>query len=390
LKIWVGIDVAKELHWVCAIDDTGEMLLSRKLHNEPGDIDRFLAELRTLGGERVIGVDVLGGIASLLCAALLESGEQVVHVPGLAVNRARQGTAGGETKSDPKDARVIADQIRTRRNLRPVLREPEQLAELRLLVSRRRDLVSEQTRRLSRLHELLVGVHPGLEQRLDLTRKSALHLLTRFVVPSEIRQAGRNRLLKHLQQGGVRDAEALAELALTAARGQHLALPAERVAADICRQLATEALQARALLAKVDAEIEEVLGRHPDAALVRSLPGMGAVLAGEFLVEVGNIQRFPSSDALAAAAGLAPVLRQSGKVRFLRRASGGNKVLKRVFYQSAFCSLRHPLSRAFYDRKRREGRRHHQAIIALARRRIDVIWAMLRDRALFRDRRAAA
>ena len=74
------------------------------------------------------------------------------------------------------------------------------------------------------------------------------------------------------------------------------------------------------------------------------------------------------------------MLRQSGKVRFLRRPLGGNKALKRVFYQSAFCSLSHPDSRAFYDRKRREGKRHHQAVLALARRRINVLWAMLHNR----------
>ncbi len=107
---------------------------------------------------------------------------------------------------------------------------------------------------------------------------------------------------------------------------------------------------------------------------------MGVILACEFFVEAGSLARFASPDALAAAAGLAPVLRQSGKMRFLRRPRGGNKNLKRILYQSAFCSLQHPVSRAFYDRKRREGKRHHQALIALARRRVNVLWAMLRDR----------
>lgn len=110
---------------------------------------------------------------------------------------------------------------------------------------------------------------------------------------------------------------------------------------------------------------------------------MGAVLTAEFIAQAGTLARFRSADALAAAAGLAPVLRQSGKVRFQRRPSGGNKALKRVFYQSAFCSLSSPDSRAFYARKRREGKRHHQALIALARRRIDVLWAMLHTRQPF-------
>jgi transposase len=138
-------------------------------------------------------------------------------------------------------------------------------------------------------------------------------------------------------------------------------------------------------LAALDRELQALLDRHPDAALIRSLPGMGAVLTAELIAEAGNnLPRFRSADALAAAAGIAPVLRQSGRVRFLRRPTGGNKGLKRVFYQSAFCSLSHPDSRAFYDRKRREGKRHHQAVLALARRRINVLWAMLNNRQAYR------
>ena len=110
---------------------------------------------------------------------------------------------------------------------------------------------------------------------------------------------------------------------------------------------------------------------------------MGVVLTAELIAEAGNLSRFRSADALASAAGIAPVLRQSGRTRFLRRPNGGNKGLKRIFYQSAFCSLGHRDRRAFYDRKRREGKRHHQAVIALARRRVNVLWAVLQNRTPF-------
>jgi transposase len=384
--VFVGIDVAKELHWVCAIDDGGKTLLSRKLRNDPDDIVALVAELRELGGKRRVGIDVMGGIATLLTAMLLDAGESLVHVPGLAVNRARQGKSGGETKSDPKDALVIADQIRTRRDLRRVEMQPEILVELRLLVSQRTDLVHEQTRRLARLHDLLTAVHPGLEQQLDLTTKGGLVLVSRYVTPSEIRGAGVKKIARQLQRAGLRNADELARLAHAAAEKQAIALPAEKLTATLCRELAADALRTRERIERVDAQLEEMLSRHPDAALIRSLPGMGVVLTCEFLAEVGDRSRFDSADSLAAAAGLAPVLRQSGKMRFLRRPLSGNKGLKRVFYQSAFCSLHHPVSRAFYQRKRREGRRHHQALIALARRRVDVLWAMLRDRSLFECR----
>jgi transposase len=384
MRINVGIDIAKEVHWVAALDADGVLRIDRKLMNAPADIADLIEDLKGFGGDVRVGLDVIGGIAGLAEAMLAEAGFTLVHVPGLTVNRARQGTVGGENKSDPRDARTIADQVRARTDLRVIEPAAELDIEIRLLVGRRRDLVDAQTQRLSRLHDLLVSIFPGLERSLDLTTKGPLHLLTKLVTPAELRAAGKTRLLRHLKAaGGLPKPEDLAERALAAAAEQTIAVPAERMTARLVRELAAEALAARARLLDLDRELQALLERHPDAALIRSLPGMGAVLTAELIAEAGDLSRFRSADALASAAGMAPVLRQSGRVRFLRRPSGGNKGLKRVFYQSAFCSLGHPDSRAFYDRKRGEGKRHHQAVIALARRRVNVLWAVLQNRTPF-------
>ena len=384
MRISVGIDIAKEIHWVTAIDADGVVRIDRKLLNTPTDIASLADQLADLGGSVRIGLDVIGGIAGLAEAILAEAGFTLVHVPGLAVNRARQGTVGGENKSDPRDARTIADQVRTRSDLRTIEPATELDLEIRLLVRRRRDLVDAQTQRLSRMHDLLVGIFPGLEACLDLRTKGPLHLLTRYVTPAELRAAGQKRLVRHLRAaGGVPNVEALVDRALAAAAEQTIAVPAERMTARLIRELAMEALASRARLIELDGELEALLERHPDAALIRSLPGMGVVLTAELIAEAGNLSRFRSADALASAAGMAPVLRQSGKTRFLRRPAGGNKSLKRIFYQSAFCSLSHDDSRTFYDRKRREGKRHHQAVIALARRRVNVLWAVVQSRTPF-------
>ena len=386
MRISVGIDIAKEVHWVTAIDHEGVVRFDRKLATTPAAIASLIDELKQLGGTVRIGLDVVGGIAALAEAMLAEAGFALVHAPGLAVNRARQATVGGAHKSDPRDARVIADQVRIRQDLRPIESASELDLELRLLVGRRRDLVDGQTQRLSRLHDLLASNFPGLERGLDLTTKGPLVLLTKFATPAELRAAGKRRLIRHLKAaGGLPNLEALADRALAAAAEQTIAIPAERMRARLIKELASEALATRTRLAGLDRELEDLLDRHPDAALIRSLPGMGAVLTAELIAQAGSLSRFRSADALAAAAGIAPVLRQSGKVRFLRRPTGGNKGLKRVFYQSAFCSLGHPDSRAFYDRKRREGKRHHQAVLALARRRINVLWAMLNSRQPFQQ-----
>jgi transposase len=384
MRINVGIDIAKEVHWVTAIDADGVVQIDRKLLNTPTDIASLADQLGALGGTVRIGLDVVGGIAGLAEAMLATAGFSLVHVPGLAVNRARQGTVGGENKSDPRDARTIADQVRTRTDLRPIESATELDLEIRLLVGRRRDLVDTQTQRLARLHDLLVSIFPGLERGLDLTAKGPLHLLTRYVTPAELRAAGKKRLVRHLKAaGGLPKVEALAARALAAAAEQTITIPAERMTARLVRELAVEALASRTRLIELDRELEALLQRHPDAALIRSLPGMGVVLTAELIAEAGNLARFRSADALASAGGMAPVLRQSGKTRFLRRPAGGNKGLKRVFYQAAFCSLGHDDSRAFYDRKRREGKRHHQAVIALARRRVNVLWAVLKSRTPF-------
>ncbi|MGK7868112.1 IS110 family transposase [Falsiroseomonas sp. E2-1-a20] len=383
-RISVGIDIAKDIHWVTAIDANGAVRIDRKLPNTPPEIAGLAEQLAALGGAVQIGIDVIGGIASLAEVMLAEAGFTLVHVPGLAVNRARQRTVGGENKSDPRDARTIAEQVRTRSDLRRVEPFTEIDIEIRLLAGRRRDLVHAQTQRLARMHDLLVGIFPGLEARLDLTTKGPLHLLTKFVTPAELRNAGRKRLVRHLQAaGGLPNVEALADRALAAAAEQAIAVPAERMTARMIRELAAEALACRSRLIELDRELEALLERHPDATLIRSLPGMGVVLCAELIAEAGNLSRFRSADALASAAGMAPVLRQSGRTRFLRRPNGGNKGLKRVFYQSAFCSLSHADSRAFYDRKRREGKRHHTAVIALARRRVNVLWAVVQSRTPF-------
>ncbi|RPH65156.1 MAG: IS110 family transposase [Burkholderiales bacterium] len=388
MSTFVGIDIAKEVHWICAIDSGGKVLLNRKLLNTPDDLARAVGELHALPAPVRIGIDVLGGIASLAQAMLLADGRfELLHVPGLAVNRARQGTVGGESKSDPRDARVIADQVRTRTDLRAVTAQTELDIEIRLLVSRRGDLSADQTRRLSRMHDLLVGIFPELERELDLTTKTSLMLLARFVTPHELRVATDAELVAALGAMARRrfGRELIATVRVLAHR-QPIAVPGEALTARLIKESAAEALHAIAQLAALDVEIEQRLALHPDAALIRSLPGMGALMTAEFIAEAGNIERFKSADALAAAGGLAPVLKQSGKSRRMQRPNGGNKGLKRVFYQSAFASLSSPNSRAFYGRKRSEGKRHHQAVIALARRRVNVLWAVLRDRTPYASR----
>ena len=173
---------------------------------------------------------------------------------------------------------------------------------------------------------------------------------------------------------------------MSAAKAQGVTLPAQEVASRIVAELAKDVLGLKECLESIDEDLEKSFFARPEARILTSLPGMGPILRAEFLVTVGDIRTFESADRLAAYAGLVPAARDSGKrVGNNKRMRGANKVLKRVFYQSAFASLRSaPESRAFYDRKRAEGKRHTQALIALARRRVNVLWAMLRDGTTFK------
>jgi transposase len=388
---WVGFDVGKVFHWVCVLDEEGKEVLSRRVEATEEDLEASCKEIERLGGERTVGIDLLGGPATLLEAVLLGRGERVLHVPGIAVNRARDAYPG-EAKSDSKDAHVIADQLRLRSGtLHEVCLKDETTAEMRVLVAHRRDLLQDKTRRSARLREVLLGVFPGLEATLDLKREGALLAVTKLATPAQARKLGTSRLSRWLKARGVRKAEDLAERIVAAARAQRRELPAAEAKATLVAEIASEILRTRRRIAELDRRLEELLADDPAARIVRTMPGMGVVFTAEFLAEVGNLGRFASADALAAAAGVAPVLRASGATSYRRRARRGNKVLKRVLYRSAFsCISHHERSETFYRKKRAEGKGHHQAVIALARRRVDVLWAMLRDGQTYSERPSPA
>jgi transposase len=388
-EVWVGVDAGKGCHWAVALDADGGILFSRKVENDEGELSALLDDALSLGPDLTWAIDQPGGTAALLLTLLWERGQTVLYVPGIAVDRARDAYRG-EAKTDAKDARLIAEQARMRRDLGPLHPTDELLVELKLLTAHRRDLVADRTRAISRLRDALVSSFPALERALNPKGKGALVLLERYQTPDALRRSGRKRVEAYLRKKGVRNAPRLAEAALRAADAQRARVPAQELAARIVARIAGELLSLNERIDALDGELFASFSAHPLSEILLSLPGMGPRLGAELLVAIGDPSRFATAGHLAAYAGLVPVARDSGKrVGNHRRMSGGNKMLKRVFYQSAFASLRTPHSRGFYERKRGEGKRHHQAVIALARRRVDVLFAMLRDGERFRPPRAA-
>jgi transposase len=315
--------------------------------------------------------------------ALLTGHEQhVLYIPGRTVHHA-SGSYRGDGKTDAKDAFVIADQARMRRDLQVMRRGDEIAVDLRILTSRRLDLAADRTRAINRMRAQMLEYFPALERAFDYkTSKASLVLLTGYQTPASLRRIGKNRLASWLKNRKVRNSGPVAATAIEAAEAQHTSVPGENLAAAIVAKLAKEVLALDEEIAETDSLIEGRFRDHPYAEVILSMPGLGPILGAEFIAHTGgDMSVFGSSDRLAGVAGLAPVPKDSGRISGnMRRPRRYCRRLLRVFYMSAMVAARCcPVSKAFYERKRAEGKSHKQAVIALARRRLTVLWALIRD-----------
>jgi transposase len=377
---WVGIDVGKEHHWAVALDADGQVLLSRRVSNDEAAIVELVDQVSARATHLRWAIDLTNGYAAMLLAVLWERDQPVVYLPGKAVNRAADGYRS-EGKTDQKDALIIADQARLRRDFAQVRPPAELLTTLSLLVGYRRDLIADKQRMITRLRELLSSVFPSLERTFEFNRKGPLVLVARWQTPDAVRRAGRARIAAHLRRHSIPRAEDVAAAAVAAAATQTRALPGEQLVARLVGRLAEKLLDLREEVKSLDAELQQQFAQHPQAAVITSLPGMGTLLSAEFVVALGELANFSGPDHLAAYAGLAPVPRDSGRrTGNLHRPQRYNRTLQRVFYTSAMAVIGQPgPSRDYYLRKRSQGQRHIQAVIALSRRRVNVLWAMMRD-----------
>jgi len=366
------------------IDAQGKRLLSQRVANDEATLLKLISSVATMadGGEVTWAIDLNAGGAALLITLLIAADQRLLYIPGRTVHHA-SGSYRGEGKTDAKDAAVIADQARMRRDLQPLRPGDDIAVELRILTSRRTDLVADRTRTINRLRAQLLEYFPALERAFDYsTSKAALLLLTGYQTPDGLRRAGTARLAAWLGKRKARNADAVAAKALQAAHAQHTVIPGQQLAAAIVARLAKEVMALDTEIGDTDAMIEERFRRHRHAEIIVSMSGFGVTLGAEFLASTGgDMSAFDSVDRLAGVAGLAPVPRDSGRISGnLQRPRRYNRRLLRACYLSALYSIRSdPASRTYYNRKRAEGKRHSQAVLALARRRLNVLWAMLRD-----------
>ena len=380
-RAWVGIDVGKTHHWACVVDADGRKLLSIKVGNDEADVVALIATASSQAKQLDWAVDIIGAPSALLLA-LLDRADQSVRYSSGRIVAAMSAAYAGEGKTDAKDAYVIAETARLRGDLPIIDTGTDLIRDLAVLTGHRADLIADRVRMLNRLRDLMTSVFPSLERAFDYSsHKGALTLLTGYATPDRIRRIGQTRLSSWLRNRHVRGSADVAARAAAAARAQTITLPGQELTASILTELATAILALDDRLKALDAQIQTIFAEHPHAAIIQSMPGFGPFLGASLLVGSNDLRAFPSAGHLAAAAGLVPVPNDSGRrTGNLHRPMRYSRSLRHVFYLSAQTSMmRAGPNRDYYLKKRAHGATHTQAVIALARRRIDVLWALIRE-----------
>ncbi len=177
-----GMDIGEEHHHVVVIDADGARLLSRRVRSDETALLELIGQVAELADEVHWAMDLVTSESALLLTLLSAHQQRVFYISGSQVNSAA-GSYRGAGKTDTKDAAIIADQARMRRDLTPLRVDDELIVELRMLLARRRDLAGDRVRLVNRLHQQLLGISPALERALDLITKGPLVLLTGYQTP---------------------------------------------------------------------------------------------------------------------------------------------------------------------------------------------------------------
>ena len=380
VDIFIGVDVGKSNHHAVAIDRTGKKVLDRAL---PQDEKKLRAIIKAVAGKGTVllVVDQPSTIGALPVAVAQSEGILVGYIPGLAMRRIAD-LHPGEAKTDARDAAIIAEAARSLpHTLRSIIVADEQAAELSMLCGFDDDLAKQATATSNRIRGLLTQVHPALERVVGkhLDHPAMAELLMKYPSPEKLRKAGLNRVTTLLSRHAPRAGKGWAVEVFAALDEQTVVVAGTGAAAIVLPQLATMLKQLRTSREQLLRKVESLVEANPLHLVLTSMPAVGVRTEARIITEVIG-KEFQSAGHLASYAGLAPVTWRSGtSIRGDHPSKKGNKSLKRAFFLSAFAALKDPLSRAYYDKKRAEGKRHNQALIALARRRCDVLFAMLRD-----------
>ena len=380
----IGMDVGKYFHHACVLDLQGRQVLSQRINQHEGSLRKLFGKFLANDAKVLVVVDQPNNIGRLTVAVAQAMGADVRYLPGLAMRQLSRIHVGN-SKTDVRDAYVIAH---AGLNLPDALRSVDRVEEV--LNGIDEDLARAYTRLINQMRSALVGTYPAFEHVLRgqmIHRKWILHLLAKYGGPTKIRRVGKARLAAFARGHKARNPEPVIDAMLAAIHGQKVSIAGAEYAELGVAMSAKDALTKLEHRKEIEARVLELIQDIPQTEILLSTPGIGQRSAAQILMTVGDMSDFPDAAHLASYAGLSPRTNQSGTSIMSNSPNrAGNKKLKNALWQSSFASIRfHERSRQFYERKRNEGKRHNAAVVALARRRLNVLFAMMRSGELYRD-----
>ncbi len=378
MLLLAGLDWGGAHHAVCVLDDAGRIVTRFELRHDAAGLAELLARLKRLAppAELPVAIERPSG---LLVDALVEAGHPVVPIHPNIVKACRPRYRAACAKSDPGDAFMLADILRTDgHRFRPLTRLSDDIRALRALVRGRDDLVATRLCLANQLRSLLEGFWPGAAAIFAaLDSPIALAFVRRYPTPDSAARLGEKRMAAFMASqaycGRRSPAELLARLRAAPAG---LAKDAETDAkGELVLALAASLARLVAEIAKLSARIEHAVADLPDGRIIMSFPRAGRVCAAQILAELGSRDRFQSQDHLAAEAGVCPVTHASGKSRGVVFRWACNHRLRQALTCFADNS-RHASAWAkdVYDKARRRGCKHQHAIRILARAWVRILW----------------
>jgi hypothetical protein len=393
VELFVGVDWAEEHHDVCVMDSDGRVRVKGRVGNDLVGVAKIHDLIGGVVREEDDDTEVVVGIETdrgLLVRALVAAGYRVLAVNPLAVDRYRDRHRVSGAKSDPGDARVLADMVRTDAHQhRPVAADSD-LAEAVKLVARSHQSAIWSRRRLAnQVRSALREYYPAaLVAFDDLTSGDAVEVLAIAATPELGRSLSRSKIASALRRGGRQlNIDTRAVKIQTALRTEQLGQPA--MVADAYAAIVASLTQVIAAHNRQIAELESVLdehfGQHPDAAILRSLPGLGVVTGARVLGEFGDDPgRYADAKARRNYAGTSPLTVASGTRRIVRARHIRNRRLADALHWWAFNAIsRSPGARALYDRRRAAGDTHSGALRVVANRLVAILHGCLRTRTLY-------
>lgn len=379
MRVFVGVDWGCGSHAVCVIDAKGQVLDRLEAGHDREGLAALILRLMTYGvpGDIPVAIERPSG---LLVDTLVEAAFVVTPIHPNVVKACRPRYRAVSAKSDPGDAYILADILRTDGHRLTALRpQSDAIKALRGLVRGRDDLVSSRVTLGNQLRALLDGFWPGATVIFaDLASPIALAFIERYPTPESAARLGPKRLAGFLAQQhycGRKSPEALLARLQAAPQG-HAGEAESEAKGELVRALARTLQSLVCEIGKITSRIEHTLTELPDGQIVMSFPRAGRVCAAQILAELGDVrERFQTEDQLAAEAGLAPVTYQSGKSRGVGWRWACNKRLRAAITCFADNSRHQSLWAAdIYKRARARGCDHPHAIRILGRAWARVLW----------------